>query len=264
MWYDLTLAPPLGLALSDSQYKDGRVVVDYVREGGSVAEHNARHTVSDAVTLVPHFVQAGDELLMVNGTRCSSTEEAVELITEAAQEHGEVSLKFSRDTPGYVTVIFPEDGTSATLPGGSQVSEAAAQANHAVEYKCTDGTCGSCWHKDYDSGEVYLLCIDDIKVGLLPSKSTYKNDDIFWSETAWKNRKFNKPNFDNTEPLLLKSCPEDYQQWREANPIAAATSDATISRFGGALKGLAGGDTENPPESKSVKWGANKNWSGFE
>lgn len=263
VWFDVTLTPPLGLALQDDQSRS-RVVVEQVRAGGSAAEHNKRYTITDGVYRVPHFIQLGDELLFVNGIRCKTVESAVELITQAAEERGEVDLKFSRNTPGYVTVVFPEDGTAATCSGAETISDAAETANHTVEYKCTDGTCGSCWRKDYSADEIYVLCFDDVKVGGIPSQTVYKESSIFWSERAWKERQNNNPNFDNTEPLILKSCPEDYQEWRKINPIAAAQSDMTVSRFNGALSGLVGGDTENPPESKSRKWGAGRNWTGFD
>lgn len=262
LWFDVTLSPPLGLALQDF---DGGVVVEQVRAGGSAEQHNSRYLVTDGVANSPNFIQTGDQLLFVNGTRCTSTESAVELIMAAAQEEdAQVTLKLSRAPRGYVTVVFPEDGTSATASGNTPLSDVAEDAKHAVEYRCTDGTCGSCWRMDYSSGEIYWLCVDDTKPGLLPSKNMFKEETIFWSEKEYRNRANNDPNFDNTEPLVLKSCPEVYAEWREANPIAAATSDLTTSRFGGALSGLVGGDTEKPPEAKSRKWGAGRNWTGFD
>jgi len=263
VWFDVTLGLPLGLKLGDAA-AGNRVVVEEVREGGSAFTHNAQHTLyeADHVGNRQQWIQEGDQLLMVNGEVCNSMEAAVELITGAPDPQS-VRFKFARGP--YIKVIFPEDGAETTIRAEAAISEAAERAGHKVAYKCADGTCGSCWRKDYDADEVYVLCLDDCKVGKIPSKAVFNDEvNIFWSEKQYRERndKKNNPNFDNTEPLVLRSCPEVYQLWREQNPLEATVSDATVSRFGGVFKGLAG--DKEIPESKPTKWGGGKSWEGLD
>eukprot|EP00929_Paragymnodinium_shiwhaense_P095684 TRINITY_DN56922_c0_g2_i1.p1 TRINITY_DN56922_c0_g2~~TRINITY_DN56922_c0_g2_i1.p1 ORF type:complete len:376 (-),score=91.06 TRINITY_DN56922_c0_g2_i1:196-1323(-) len=266
VWFDIELSLPLGLGLKDAGGDRNAVIVEEVRDGGSAAAHNDKYILAEPGPYVrQHFILEGDQLLMVNGQTCNCVADAVEYV-QAAEDQEHIRLKFARQPIGSVRVVFPEDGTQITAPHSAQASEAAENAGHEVEYKCTDGTCGSCWRRDERSGEVYLLCIDDITVGRIPSKTAYSDgDDIFWSDKKFRERKFAPgKNFNNTEPLVLKSCPEVYQQWRKDNPLEAARSDATVSRFGGILDGLAPGQSE-AQESKSKKWGGStKSWSGLD
>ncbi|CAE8642435.1 unnamed protein product [Polarella glacialis] len=260
VWFDVTLSLPLGLQLEDSPQGGSRVTA--IGDSGSAADHNKLHTFGNEDDFRRYFfIQEGDKLLMVNSTPVKSTEHAVECITGAADKQA-LKLKFERLALGNVKVIFPEDGTEITAPGSAQVAAAAAAAGHEVEYKCTDGTCGRCWRKDHDANEVYRLCIDDFTVGKIPSKTIFKEDSPFWDEKQYQERAKNNPYFDNREPLVLKSCPEDYELWRKENPLGALASDVIASRFRGALEGLT--DLSEVPDSKPTKWGGGKSWSGFE
>jgi len=257
VWFDIVLSLPVGLALQDA--RDGKCVfVEDVREGGSAYEHNKKHVLPKGNARRLNWIQPGDKLIAVNGAMCRSTEAAVESIS-SAEDTENVSFKFARPFDSNITVVFPEDGTQSIVPFDSPVANAAEVAGHEVVYKCADGNCGSCWRKDVRSDEIYTLCIGDITVGKVPSKTYYKEDNIFWSEREYRNRKNNKPFFDNTEPLVLQSCPEDYQEWRKLNPVLATQSDLTVSRFGGSLSGLAG--EGEVPESRSSKWGGANNWN---
>jgi len=229
IWFDLTLSLPLGLGLTLSP-RDGGVFVDEVREGGSAFEHNQKHTVSEANFGRKHFIQEGDQLLMVNGQRCSSVDEAVAQLT-SAEDPENLQMKFVRKLGGNVKLIFPESGTEIAAPGQVPMQKAAKAAGHEVVYACTDGTCGTCWHKDEKSGEVYLLCQEDCKVGLIPSLSMFTEESIFFDLDDYKSRQGVNPNFENTEPLVLRTCPEVYEEWKETDKAQSVMADLRAKRF---------------------------------
>jgi len=229
VWFDITLGLPVGLSLVDAPSGSG-VVVEEVREGGSAATHNARHMLENAAAR-KQWIQEGDELLMVDGTRCASVDTAVELIGGAANPEG-VTFKFARAASGNVKVVFPESTTEITVPRAALLSQVAAAAGHEVEYRCPDGTCGSCWHVDDGTEEVYLLCQEDCVVGRVPSKTLYQEDSFVWNEREYRERKNSTPNYDNSEPLVLRSCPELYEEWKLQEPAQAKIAEARETRFG--------------------------------
>lgn len=228
VWFDLSLGLPLGLGLSDAA--GGRVVVDAVREGGSAAEHNEKHMLADGTFNRQHWIQPGDQLLMVNNARCGSTAEAVELIT-GAEDTEHLRLKFVRKCLGNVKVLFPESQAEVSVPFEASVAQAAQVAGHPVEYRCTDGTCGSCWQQDERTEEVYLLCQEDCTVGRVPSQTMFSEESIFWNEREARERQALTPNFDNSEPLILRSCPEVYEGWKKKDWQQGLMAEARESRF---------------------------------
>lgn len=227
VWFDLQLSLPLGLGLTDGS---GVVLVEEVRDGGSAAAHNAKHMPIVETFRRPLWVQEGDQLVTVNGIRCSSTEEAVELIKGAA-DPSSISMKFARKVGGNIKVLFPESETEATVPANAKVADAADAAGHPVQYRCTDGTCGSCWHQDARTDEVYLLCQEDCLVGQKPSQTIYKEDTLFWDEKAYRAQLENNPRFDNTEPLVLRTCPQVYEEWKKSDPAQSAMAEARRTRL---------------------------------
>mmetsp|Transcript_18930 Transcript_18930/g.47477 ORF Transcript_18930/g.47477 Transcript_18930/m.47477 type:complete len:361 (-) Transcript_18930:220-1302(-) len=229
VWFDVTLSLPLGLGLTMGTQAAG-VFVEEVREGGSMFEHNKKHTLSEANFGRQHFVQEGDRLLMVNGQNCSSVDEAVALITGAADQ-ANLQLKFARKLNGNVTMIFPESGTEIAAPGQVRVKQAAQMAGHDVVYNCTDGTCGTCWHKDELTDEVYLLCQEDCKVGLIPSQSMFVEQSIFFDLEDYQARQGSDPNFRNTEPLVLRSCPEVYEEWKKTDVAQGVMAELREKRL---------------------------------
>jgi len=250
VWFDLDLPLPLGIELKDAPDGTGCYVAS-LREGGSALEHNRLELLDleekERLKEQPqHWVQEVDFLRFVNGTRVTSVDEAVEKIQAAAAESDILKLGFARKWNRTVKVVFPGDKTEATADYNEPIAQAAAKANHLVKYQCNDGECGSCWHKDDRTDEVYVMCLEDCKVGFLPSKTAFNEDSgsIIWNEKAERERKDpkNSPYFDNTEPLILRECPEVYEEWKKANPLAAARADLTRNRLRGAFSGLAPGE----------------------
>jgi len=261
VWFDLELSLPLGLELKDKPDGSG-VYVASIRPGGSAMEHNEKELLQEKGRFdrPQHWVQELDTLRFVNGTRVPTVDDAVEAIQAAAADADSVTLGLARRWNRTVKVVFSDEGVMATADYQDTMANAAAKAEHLVKYQCNDGECGSCWRKDDRTGEIYVLCLDDVKVGLLPSKTAFNDDtgNVFWNEKAERERKDpkNSPYFDNTEPLVLRSCPEVYEEWKEANPLAAARAELTRNRLRGAFSGLAPGEESLGQEYLPVRPGA--------
>lgn len=219
VWFDITLSLPLGLALDDSSRGDA-VGVTAVLDGGSAAEHNARHMLEMDASIAHNWVQQGDRLIMVNGRPCSSKAEAVELITSSSDPK-KVRLKFSRERSGFVQVVFPERNFQMAVRPRVLLRLVAEEAG--VSFTCTSSSCdGSCWHVNDRSKEVYRLC-NDLLVGELPSRNQPESSSFSpFKEVNMQD--FVDPDdvalaHDNTEPLQLRRCPELYQkaveQWKK-------------------------------------------------
>lgn len=227
VWYDVTLSLPLGLALDNSPRGDA-VGVTEVLEGGSTAEHNAKHMLETDRSVAQNWVQQGDRLLTVNGKPCNSKEAAVELISGAA-DPSRIRLKFARERGGFIQVIFPEQNFKLAVLPRILLRLVAKEAG--VGFTCTGSSCdGSCWHVNDRTQDVYRLC-NDVLVGEIPSRN--QPSDSLGGLNPFReirNEDFADPDdvamgFDNTEPLVLRRCPELYQkvveQWRKQREGAA-------------------------------------------
>lgn len=200
VWFDVTLSLPLGLRLDESQTGDA-VGVSEVMEGGSTAQHNRRCLLEQDEAKKQMWIQQGDRLLMVNGMSCNTQAEAVDLISNAEDKQN-IRLKMSRERTGFIKVMFPEPAQEMTVRPRTVLAKVAEAAGHDVEYGCSDGSCGSCWHVNDRTGEVYVLC-QECFTGDIPSRVRGKEDSIFIGE-----EEDDEETFDNTEPLVLRPCPE--------------------------------------------------------
>lgn len=212
VWFDITLGLPLGIRLDESPQGD-MVGVSEIIEGGSAFEHNKASMLPKDDSKKKMWLQPGDRLLMVNGVRCNTQEEAVALIT-GAKDGQNINLKFSRSARGPVTVVFPEPARQVTVPPQTSLSDAALSAGHPVEYDCEDGLCGKCWHVDDRSGEIYQFCVSGTRVCDVPSKGGVRNLDIQLKGLFDAVRGVEAEaltTFDNTDPLVLRPCPEIHE-----------------------------------------------------
>lgn len=202
VWFDVTLSSPLGLALDNA---NAMVGVTAVLDEGSAAAHNEANLVNGE----QNFIQQGDRLIMVNGQRCTTKEEVVEIITSAADKEN-IRLKFSRPRDGFIQVRFPERDFAMCVRPPVMVRMVAEAAG--VTYSCDENNCnGSCWHRDAQSGEVYQVCQDGL-VSEVPSLMAEVRGGI---REEWDAK------FDNVNALSLEPCPEVFRDWvakRRADP----------------------------------------------
>lgn len=221
VWFDISLALPFGLRLDESPRGDA-VGISEILPGGSADAHNKAHVVTQDTGVPQMWLQPGDKLLAVNGKKCSTKDEAVALIA-ATKEGQKVSLKLARNRRGPVTVVFPEPARRVTVPPRTKLSDAARAAGHEVEYDCEDGLCGKCWHVNDISGEVYQLCVSSTTACDIPSKGGVRNLDVQLKGLIGALKGEDVPDvftaiFDNTEPLLLRPCPEIHMRMVDPYP----------------------------------------------
>uniref|UniRef100_A0A7S2CPH2 PDZ domain-containing protein n=1 Tax=Alexandrium andersonii TaxID=327968 RepID=A0A7S2CPH2_9DINO len=210
VWFDVALSLPLGLALDDSARGDA-VGVTSVLDGGSVAAHNDKHLLETDPRVARNWVQQGDRLITVNGKPCNSKADAVELITSAPDPEN-IRMKFSRERTGFIQVVFPEKDFKMAVRPRILLSKVAEEAG--ITFSNGDG---SSWYVNDRTQELYNLC-DDILVGELPSRN--RPSDGLGGLNPFKEiqmQDFVDPDdvalgFGNTEPLVLRSCPELYQR----------------------------------------------------
>lgn len=205
VWFDVTLSAPLGLAIDDHPTKKSFVGVSIVLDEGSVAVHNMKHIYMEEKEGRMNWVQAGDRLVSVNGRAIESKSKAVEFIAQA-EDPSRITLKFARAKRGFMKVILPESGTDLTIPRDSTLMLIAQQAG--AKFTCEEEECtGSCWHADDRTGEVYVMCqgqaVEEVPSLIDPDQGLLKLNP--WMSAT------DTPKFDNTEPLILRACPELYK-----------------------------------------------------
>ncbi|CAK9013450.1 unnamed protein product [Durusdinium trenchii] len=214
VWFDAKLNTPLGLAL-DTSFDGEAVGVSEVMEGGSAFEYNQGCLQEDAAEK-RIWIQPGDRILTVNGVKTKTTEDVVEIVSKL-KEGERAILKFSRQARGPVQVVFPEPADPVVVRGSSKLQDAARVAGHDVIYRCEDGLCGSCWHVNDMTGDIYQLCIETTTASALPSKSATADfvEQVGGVMSAFSGGNEWKPgeSWDNTEPLRLRPCPEIYEKF---------------------------------------------------
>mmetsp|Transcript_93480 Transcript_93480/g.166321 ORF Transcript_93480/g.166321 Transcript_93480/m.166321 type:complete len:409 (-) Transcript_93480:50-1276(-) len=212
VWFDATLPLPLGLRLDEAPSGD-MVGVSEVYEDSNAEAYNRAVLAETDTEKQKNWIQPGDRLRAVNGKTVSTQDDAVTLLT--AQEPGEtITLSLSRDIRGALTVVFPEPARSVVVYPKSKLRDAAKMAGHEVEICPEDGGCkGTCWHTCDSTGDIYQLCIDECTASVRPSSTVKQrlsvaenfNDmmGVYNEENTW----------DNTEPLVLRPCPEIANQF---------------------------------------------------
>jgi len=209
-YYEVSLGLPLGIALDDHPTKKFMVGVSEVLDEGSAGKHNAIHMTNADKATQQFWIQSGDRLRAVNGSEIKTKEDAVEKIT-GAKDSDKIVLTFSRERRGFIKVCFPERDVDFTLPRDSSLIGVAKAAG--LDFTCDSEDCdGSCWHVNDMSGEVYPMCqfstlaqvpskIDPDE-GLIPIKFGF--DPSAETDPLEKEQ-------DNTQPIVLRRCPELYQ-----------------------------------------------------
>lgn len=226
VWYELELEPPLGLRLDTAPTND-KVGVSEVLEGGSVWDHNLENTrreiraaqeedaeSDDANTgSLLNFVQPGDRVMTVNGKMVQTQEEVVEII-QGAEEGAKIRMKFARNSRGPITVIFPEPATPVVVGARERLLNAARAAGHNFGVCDEDRPSGDGWHLDERTGEVYDICMEDCVACEVPSNSGTGNlgKQLLALQKVAAGGEVSLLTFDNTEPLVLRPCPELYER----------------------------------------------------
>lgn len=226
VWYDLKLSLPLGLRL-DTAPGNNIVGVSEVLEGGSAWEHNEKNTWTapdnreDAEAQgfgtaegLANFVQVGDRLISVNGQKVRTQEEVVDIVQQV-EEGGTVTIRFGRQSRGPITVVFPYPARRVVVAPKTRLMEAAFSAGHYLDLTgCEDSCDGSCWHLDERSNEIYQLCVESCIACEIPSNGGVGNlgkQVAAFAQVAAGNEAV-MTTFDNTEPLVLRRCPEIYER----------------------------------------------------
>ncbi|CAE7854919.1 unnamed protein product [Symbiodinium sp. KB8] len=213
VWFDVSLALPLGLALDTSWDKEA-VGVSQVAESGTAFAYNQRILAEDS-DIQKMWIQPGDRLLMLNGQKVKTQEDVVEIVSKL-KEGDKVILKLSREARGPIQVVFPEPAEPVVVRPSAKLQDAARAAGHNVIYACEDGLCGSCWHVSEKTGDIYQLCLESVTATDLPSKAQAGFTEQIGGVVqalAGNNQWEPGASWDNTEPLRLRPCPEIYEKF---------------------------------------------------
>lgn len=152
--YDVTLLKPLGLLLETYPNRPG-IGVKEIFDEGNAAKNNDRVIFSQADGM---WILEGDELVAVNDQVCQEADmdDILQLIGNAGSE---VTLTFKRNVRGGpIKCVFFPSGAQATVRRNVSLSAAAAYAGLNVKFGCTDGWCGTCWHRERSTNGVMKPC----------------------------------------------------------------------------------------------------------
>eukprot|EP00448_Togula_jolla_P009169 CAMPEP_0170605886 /NCGR_PEP_ID=MMETSP0224-20130122/20210_1 /TAXON_ID=285029 /ORGANISM="Togula jolla, Strain CCCM 725" /LENGTH=315 /DNA_ID=CAMNT_0010930915 /DNA_START=40 /DNA_END=987 /DNA_ORIENTATION=+ len=156
--FDVDIQKPLGLRLQPFPQKEG-VGVSLVVEGGNADILNRAVCVDDQPGM---WVLEGDALMAINGQDCSdsSIEEIAEMVSASGSDV--VKLTLMRNTrKGPVKVVILPDGKMSTVKRGAKLSVAAEWTKEKeLKYGCTDGWCGTCWHRERTTNGIFKPCCD--------------------------------------------------------------------------------------------------------
>lgn len=152
--YDVRLPKPLGMRLETFPNRPG-IGVREIIEGANAHKNNDDVIFNQADGM---WILEGDELVAVSDQVVVGGEmdDALALIGDAGDE---VTLTFKRNTRGGpIKVVFFPSASSATVKRNITLSAACAYAGLDVKFGCTDGWCGTCWHRERSTNGVMKPC----------------------------------------------------------------------------------------------------------
>eukprot|EP00931_Biecheleriopsis_adriatica_P036598 TRINITY_DN21073_c0_g1_i1.p1 TRINITY_DN21073_c0_g1~~TRINITY_DN21073_c0_g1_i1.p1 ORF type:complete len:367 (+),score=67.22 TRINITY_DN21073_c0_g1_i1:51-1151(+) len=216
VWFDVELSKPLGLRIDENDNGD-QVGISEVLPGGSAWEHFKECVYEKEESKKRIWLQPGDRLMQVNGETVNTQEAAVEAISKVPEDQ-KVRLKVARPSRGPIQVIFPEPAKPVVVRANTRLADAATAAGHKAVI-CPEDFCnGRCWHQEEQTKVIYQLCVTDCTAGNLPNKVKGGGlsegiGGVFNALTKTGAAPEPGTTWDNTEPLVLRPCPEIYDRY---------------------------------------------------
>eukprot|EP00931_Biecheleriopsis_adriatica_P004952 TRINITY_DN106531_c0_g1_i1.p1 TRINITY_DN106531_c0_g1~~TRINITY_DN106531_c0_g1_i1.p1 ORF type:complete len:309 (+),score=43.70 TRINITY_DN106531_c0_g1_i1:62-928(+) len=160
--FDLRVTKPLGVEMQEFPDRPGAGIAQ-VMQGGGVDALNNRALLDHESSM---WALEGDEVIAVNGSPCEGAELDAIVALIAGSEGSEVTLTLARNylkTPkGPVKVVFLPSGKMATVGRRKPLSEVAEFAEEDVNYACKEGWCGTCWHREQCTGDLFKPCCGEV------------------------------------------------------------------------------------------------------
>lgn len=155
--FEVTIPKPLGMAIREFPRGEG-IGVSEIIEGGNCDKVSKKVYIDDESGM---WVLEGDKIMGINGVNVE--DEDMDTLLDLIKKGGnEITFTLMRNTrKGPIKVVMMPGGESATVRRGARLSQAAEYAfGKELKYGCIDGWCGTCWHRERVTNEVFKPCSD--------------------------------------------------------------------------------------------------------
>eukprot|EP00930_Biecheleria_cincta_P048707 TRINITY_DN33986_c0_g1_i1.p1 TRINITY_DN33986_c0_g1~~TRINITY_DN33986_c0_g1_i1.p1 ORF type:complete len:299 (+),score=26.72 TRINITY_DN33986_c0_g1_i1:23-898(+) len=160
--FDLRITKPLGAELREFPDRPG-VGIAQIMEGGGIDALNDHVLTGEGSGM---WALEGDEVVGVNGSSCEGAALDAIVALIAGSEGSEITLTLARNylknPKGPVKVLFLPSSKMVTVGRRKPLTEVAEFADESVNYSCKEGWCGTCWHREQCTGEVFKPCCGEI------------------------------------------------------------------------------------------------------